>query len=192
MAHLGSVPTTIGIAQIQLSAVNAVATSMSPFTYRQQVVRHAGDRWEASVTIPPVKRDLAEAWVSFLLRCRGQTNTFNLGDPAGVSPRGAVLSSSVTGTVGADSVTLSSSSFATGDYFQLGSGSSAQLYKVLEGGTTTPDVFPRLRTDHSGTSAVLTNPQGVFRLSSNRTDWSIDDASSYGIQFNCVEVLTAA
>ena len=192
MAHLGSVPTTIGIAQIQLSAVNAVATSMSPFTYRQQTVRHAGDRWEASVTIPPVKRDLAEAWVSFLLRCRGQTNTFNLGDPSGVTPQGSVGAVTVSGAIGADSCTLNTSGFSVGDYFQVGTGASAVLYKVLEGGTSTPEVFPRLREAYSSTSVISSGAQGTFRLSSNRTDWSVDDASSFGIQFNCVEVLTSA
>jgi len=32
-------PTTIGIEQIELRAVNAVAISSSPFTYKQQIVR---------------------------------------------------------------------------------------------------------------------------------------------------------
>ena len=47
-----STPTTIGIESIELRAVNAVATSQSPFTYKQQTVVHGGQRWEASVTIP--------------------------------------------------------------------------------------------------------------------------------------------
>ena len=83
-----SIPTTIGIENIELRAVNAVATSQSPFTYKQQIVQHTGQRWEASITIPPVKRDLAEEWVAFLLSLKGPTGTFLLGDPLGATPRG--------------------------------------------------------------------------------------------------------
>ena len=42
-------PTTIGIESIELRAVNAVAVSQSPFTYKQQVVSHGGQKWEASL-----------------------------------------------------------------------------------------------------------------------------------------------
>ena len=48
-------PTGIGIAQIELRAVHAVVASQSPFTFKQQVVAHQGQRWEASVTIPSVR-----------------------------------------------------------------------------------------------------------------------------------------
>ena len=64
---LKTAPTDIGFAQITLSAMNAVATSESPFTYKQQIVQHTGQAWKASVTIPPVRRDLGEPWVAFLL-----------------------------------------------------------------------------------------------------------------------------
>jgi hypothetical protein len=57
-----ALPTSIGIANITLSANNAVAISQSPFTFQQQIVQHAGQRWTASVSIPPVRRDLAEPW----------------------------------------------------------------------------------------------------------------------------------
>ncbi len=61
-----STPTTIGIESIELRAVNAVATSQSPFTFKQQVVAHQGQRWEASVNIPSVRRDKAAAWKAML------------------------------------------------------------------------------------------------------------------------------
>jgi hypothetical protein len=84
-----SLPTSIGIAQIELSAENAVAVSSSPFTYRQQVVQHPGQRWRARVSIPPVRREYAEPWVAFLLALNGPVGTFLLGDPAGTAPRGS-------------------------------------------------------------------------------------------------------
>ena len=81
-------PTTIGIESIELRAVNAVATSQSPFTYKQQVVAHPGQRWEASVNIPRVRRDLAAEWKAFLTALRGKQGTFLLGDPDYTAPRG--------------------------------------------------------------------------------------------------------
>ena len=60
-------PTTIGIESIELRAVNAVAVSQSPFTYKQQVVSQGGQKWEASVSIPSVRRDLAADWKALLV-----------------------------------------------------------------------------------------------------------------------------
>ena len=66
-----SLPTDIGIAEIELRASNVVGISESPFTYKQQVVQHQGQRWEASVSIPAVRKDLMEPWIAFLLKLKG-------------------------------------------------------------------------------------------------------------------------
>jgi hypothetical protein len=84
-----STPTNIGIANITLSAENAVAISQSPFTYQQQVVAHPGQRWAASISLPPMKRPDAEYWVAFLLSLKGQIGTFLLGDPNCVAAQGS-------------------------------------------------------------------------------------------------------
>lgn len=86
-----SPPTNIGIANIILSADNATAISQSPFTFSQQVIKHQGERWRASVSLPPMKAVDAEYWVAFLLSLRGQYGTFRLGDPNYTSPRGTAL-----------------------------------------------------------------------------------------------------
>lgn len=82
-------PTNIGIANITLSAENAVAISQSPFTYQQQVIAHPGQRWAASISLPPMKRPDAEYWVAFLLSLKGQIGTFLLGDPNCVTAQGS-------------------------------------------------------------------------------------------------------
>ena len=40
-----TLPTVTGIQNITFTTVNAVAMSMSPFTYKQQVFAHQGQRW---------------------------------------------------------------------------------------------------------------------------------------------------
>ena len=187
-----TLPTSIGIANITLSANNAVAISQSPFTFQQQIVQHAGKRWTASVSIPPVRRDLAEPWNAFLLALNGPVGTFLLGDPNGKEPRGTSSSATLTGTAGSSSPTITKTgTLLAGDYIQLGSGATATLYKVLEdkSGNGTIEIWPALRSSVTGATVILTNTVGRFRLSSTQQSFSIDSASIYGISFDCVEAL---
>ena len=138
-----TLPTHTGVSQVEITASNVVAISESPFTLSQQVVRHAGERWSAVVTIPPVKRVDAEYWNSFFLRLRGKFGTFLLGDPSSATPRGSASATPGTPLVNGGSQTgneLNIDGLPTsvtgyllaGDYIQLGSGSTARLYKVLQ------------------------------------------------------------
>ena len=187
-----TLPTSIGIANITLSANNAVAISQSPFTFQQQIIQHAGQRWTASVSIPPVRRDLAEPWLAFLLALNGPVGTFLLGDPNAKEPRGTASTATITGTAGSSSptITMTGNLFA-GDYIQIGSGATARLHKILEfkNGSGTIEIWPALRSSVTGATVILTNTVGRFRLSSTQQSFSIDSASIYGISFDCVEAL---
>ena len=187
-----SLPTTIGIAEVEFRAVNAVAVSQSPFTFQQQIHVYSGQAWQADISLPPVKADLAEAWVGFLLSLRGQYGTFYLGDPLNTAPRGTATTLSVTGSAGSSSVTATlNGSLKAGDWFSLGSGNSTRLYKVVQdiSSTGTMEIYPALRATVSSASADLTEAKGAFRLASNETSWSINDINSYGITFGAVEAL---
>jgi hypothetical protein len=166
--------------------------SQSPFTYQQQIHAYSGQAWQADISLPPVKADLAEAWVGFLLSLRGQYGTFYLGDPLNTSPRGTATTLSVTGSAGDSSVSATlNGSLKTGDWFSLGSGTSTRLYKVVQdiSSTGTMEIYPALRSNASSTSADLTEAKGAFRLASNETSWSINDINTYGITFGAVEAL---
>ena len=186
-------PTDIGIANITLRARNAVSLTESSFSFSQQIIRHPGQRWEADISIPPVRRDLSAAWVAMLMSLKGQFGTFLLGDPDYDSPQGSAPSASITGSSGDESVTVSmTGTLLAGDYIQLGSGSSAKLHKVLvdQSGNGTLEIWPSLRSDYTSSSVTLTEPKGVFRLSSPVTEWDVNNNSAYGISFSAVEVLT--
>jgi len=188
-----STPTSIGIESIELRAVNAVATSQSPFTYKQQVISHGGQKWEASVNIPPVHRDLAAPWKSMLVALKGPTGTFLLGDPDYATPQGTVSSCTLSGTVGDETATVTmTGTLKAGDYIQLGSGSAAKLHQVLvdKTGTGSLEIWPALRSSYTNELVIFNNPKGVFRLATNVTSWSINNASTYGISFEAVEVVT--
>lgn len=185
-------PDTIGIASVTLRTRNAVSLTESPFSFKQQIIRHAGQRWEAEVSLPPVRRDLMAEWVATLVSLRGQFGTFLLNDPDYDEPRGTVSSCSVTGSTGDETVSVAmTGSLLAGDYIQLGSGSSARLHKVLadQSGSGSLEIWPALRTDQSGGSATTSSPKGVFRLATPMTEWNVNDSSVYGIGFQAVEVL---
>ncbi len=201
-----SLPTSIGIAQIELRATNAVAVSRSPFTYSTQVHAYSGQSWQADVTLPSIRRDLAEEWVAWLISLKGQLGTFYLGDPNAVTPRGSARN---TDTILVNGATSSGNTLAiddapasqtgylkAGDYMQVGTGTSRQLFKVLadvdtnSSGQATVDIWPDIRTTIANNSAVtVENTKGVFRLSSNEQGFSINEASFYGISFGAMEAL---
>jgi len=200
-------PTQTGVAAVEFTATDVVSVSQSPFTFSQQVVRHAGARWSATISIPPVKRSDSEYWNSFLLRLRGQFGTFLLGDPNGATPRGSAASAAGTPVVNGASQTgnelaidgLPASAVGylrAGDYIQLGSAASARLYKVLEdvdsngSGEATLNLWPDLRSSPAdGATVVVSNAKGVFRLSNNEAVWTINNAGFYSISFAAVEAL---
>lgn len=83
-----------------------------------------------------------------------------------------------------------------GDYIQLGSGSTATLHKVLtqvdtdSAGNATLDIWPHIRTAPADNAAVtLNNTVGRWRLASNETSWSVNEAAIYGISFSCMEAI---
>lgn len=200
-------PTNIGIGNITFSAENAVSISQSPFTFQQQVVAHPGQRWAASVSLPPMKRQDAEYWVAFLLSLKGQVGTFLLGDPNCVNAQGSASvtpgtpmvngASQTGGSLNLDGLPANATGYLLpGDYIQLGSAGSASLYKVLTqvdsnaSGQATIDIWPNLRSSPADNAlVVVSNTKGRFRLRTNVQQWQINEISSYGITFDCVEAL---
>lgn len=210
-----SLPTSIGIAEVELRANSVVGVSQSPFTFATQIQRHEGQRWEASISIPPVQKDLAEPWLAFLLKLQthntGSANeigTFLLGDPNMATPQGSA--SSTPGTplvngalstgefeIAVDGLPASATGYLkAGDYIQLGSAGTSTLHKVLDdvdsnaSGEATLTVWPSVRRAVANDEAVVvSDAKGKFRLASNLSSWSINNSSVYGIAFDAVEVI---
>lgn len=202
-----NLPSVSGISSIRLIARNIVAQTESPFTFKQQIVKHAGERWEADITLSPMKRPDAEEWNAFILSLGGKLGTFLLGDPLGAQPRGSA--SSVAGTprvngsdqtgnvLAVDGLPPSQTSYLLpGDYIQLGGGSSSRLHKVLRtvasnsSGQASIDIWPALRESPSDNAFItVTNAKGLFRLASNENGWDANNASIYGITFGAVEAI---
>jgi len=202
-----TLPTQTGIATVNLVARNTVGVSSSPFTYTQQIHKHQGQRWEADITLPPMKRADAEVWISFFMKLYGSYGTFLLGDPNGATARGTASSAAGTPVINGASQTgnqLAIDGLPTsetgylkaGDYIQLGTGSTSQLYKVLDdidtngSGEATLTIWPDLRSSPADeATVVVANAKSIFRLSTNTTDWQINSAGYYAMTFGATEAL---
>jgi len=192
-----TLPTVTGIRSIKWTMVNATAYSESPFTFAGQTHAYTGERWEADITLPRMKRAQAEQWISFLISLRGRFGSFLLNDPDATSPRGTATAATISGAAGDRTVSATVTSGDTllaGDYIQLGTGSDSTLHKVIQdftgtGSAANLEIWPSLRKTRSAVSADLTSSSGLFRLASNETSWSADEVSTYGITFGAVEVV---
>lgn len=199
-----SLPTNKGLAKIRLTANNVVGVSQSPFTAKQQVYKYTGQFWEAEINLPPMKRADAEYWISFLLKLNGQYGTFLLGDPNGTTARGVATGTPLVNggsQTGNELITDGWTNSVTGilkagDYIQLGTGSTSQLYKVLDdvnsngSGQATLTLWPDLRSAPSDNATItVSNTKGLFRLSSNQQAWDINEATFYGMTFAAREAL---
>lgn len=194
-------PTHTGIAAIELRAVNAVAYSQSPFTFAGQAHAYSGEMWQADITLPPMKRADAEQWIAFLISLRGQYGTFYLGDPTAAAPRGTVTTNSdvnaANGSAGDRTISCTITSGETllaGDYIQIGTTSNRTLHKVLEDVTGTGsaqdiEIWPALRESKSSAGVNILSTNGKFRLASNQQNWSVNEASVFGLTFGAFEAI---
>ena len=202
-----ALPTVTVAKAINFAAQSIVGMSASPFTGEQQVYVHQGEWWEAQVTLPPMTRADAETWIAFLLALNGREGTFLMGDPANPTARGTAGGSPVVDGGSQTGKTLNTRGWSgstgvmlAGDWLQLGTGSGSHLHKVVQSadagtgspglGTTSLEIWPRLRSSPSdGDPIVVSAAKGLFRLASNKREWSIEEAKIYGINFACVEAL---
>jgi hypothetical protein len=189
-----SLPTHTGIRSIELRAINAVAYSMSPFTFAGQSHSYSGQMWQADVTLPPMKIADAEQWLGFLLSLNGQAGTFLLGDPLRTTTQNAGVGLSIsTPSIGDKTLTgtVTGGTLKAGDYIQLGTGVDSSLHKVLQdvtvGAGKSIEIWPGARS--TSTTVTLNSAKGLFRLSTNEQAWSINEASIYGITFAAREAI---
>jgi hypothetical protein len=180
-------PSPFNLSRLSFTGVSATSRNTSPFTLQTQQYNWPGQAWLGSVDCPPMKRADAETVIAFLLAA--QRGTFYFQDYANPTNRGGVTGTLTVTTATANGTTLTfggaTGSFAVGDWLQI----STSLYKVVQSNSSTSvDLFPALRKSYAGGTAITyANAKGVFRLASPSTEWSIGEASIYGVGFAIVE-----
>lgn len=193
------------IKRIDFYSLSAVGAQRSQFTFARQVHAHSGMMWGADITLAPMERTDASAWNAFLLSLNGQEGTFLLGDPLAGTPLGMATGTPQVNGGGQTGQSLVTDGWTTsttdilkaGDYIQLGTGSSAQLYCLLNdadsngSGQATLDIWPRLRTSPVDNASIIVNScKGNFCLSGNQVKlFSADETKIYDIVIQCMESL---
>ena len=198
-----TLPTATGVTTQNFGLTRTVAVSISPFTKQEQVFQHEGEQWKATFTLPPMKKDKAAIWLSFLMSLRGRRGTFKLGDQDRKTIQGTatgtvrVNGAAQTGNaINLDGFTASRANvFLAGDYIQINS----YLYMVSANvtangsGEATVYVEPSLRTGieaiNDNTTVIYSNTTTLMRLDNNELNWDTDKVSVYGISFSCSEAL---
>lgn len=208
-----TMPTVTGMARISLRAINGTLLTRSPFTYKEQVQTFGAQRWEADISLPPMKRAAAETWIAWLMSLKGQRGTFYLSDPTAYTPRGSardtntieVFNNGTTLVPANDTIYFDTDQnnvtgyLKAGDYIQLGTGADGtqHLHKVLQDVNTDENggcevvIWPNIRRaahkvdDYA--DIKVQNTAGIFRLNSSETTWDINQAQTYGLNFTAVE-----
>lgn len=194
-------PTVIRPKRTKIAMDDAIAVGESPFTYEQTVYENQGKRWRLEVTMPTMKRANAEQFISFMGKLRGRKGTFLLGDYDGRRPRGIgtgtplVMGASQVGdTLITDGWTISKTGILkAGDYIQIGTSSTAKLYKSLDdvnsdgSGVATLTLWPNLRSSPADNAAIAVNDtMTVWRLMAP-FEWTADEVANYEITFMAEE-----
>jgi hypothetical protein len=157
---------------IEWGLADTVGAARSPFSRQQQIQNWSAAIWSASLSYAAMQYLEALPLITFLRNTQGKANVFMFGDPQNLGPQnpsasaGAVSGSGQTGY----QLITTSSGLTPGDYFQLG----VRLYAVTSvlGGTL--GIWPNIReSPASDTALILTNTQGLFRLSSNVRKYSV-------------------
>jgi hypothetical protein len=202
---LVSMPSTPAPNNISLVMHDTVADTQSPFTMQTQTQTWPGaDWWEATISLPTMRRAQASTWLAFLAQTRGRECVFMVGDPSATAPLGfprgiPVVNGSILGINPPTSTVLYTRGWIPsthrlllpGDYLQVG----ARLYLCLDNvfsdssGDAGINIWPSIReTPPDGTPINFSRPQGLFRLSDNARTISADAIRLFGVSIRVQEV----
>ena len=198
-----TLPTITGIKQQTFGLQRAVSVTMSPFTYQEQVYQHEGERWSGLYTLPPMLKNHAAIWLSFLMKLRGRRGTFKAGDQDRKTIQGATVGTVLVNGAGQTGNSINvdgvgatvTGAFKAGDYITI----QDRLYMVTDdansngSGEATLYIEPALRSGilaiADDATVLYSNTTAIMRLDSNEQNWDTDHISKYGISFSFSEAL---
>jgi hypothetical protein len=193
-------PAAPGPRQIEWTAQDVIGSVTNPYTGKQQFQNWQAGWLEAVVTMPPMQRVLANAWIAFLTQAQGQQACFYFGDGLGTVPQGSAGGmGKVNGSFqGGYSLTTNGWDanqpmlLLPGDWLQV----EYRMYQAVEvaasdgAGNASITIWPQVREiPASGTAIVTTSAQGLFRLASNARKWSESYLRTYGLSFQIREAI---
>jgi len=199
-------------ARVTVRKQSSIGRGRSNYTGQGDVQVYDAQLNILDVSLPPqLDASYYSAWEVFFMKMNGGQGTCLFGLPLRSSARGIYSSGSDTPVVDSsaspapnqdgDQVLVTTGwrisgtgLLLAGDAIQLGSGGSASVHQVLGdlssdgSGNATVDIWPRLqRTPSNGAAITVTSPVGLFELSSNVAEFSVEPASVFGFSFSLIE-----
>lgn len=198
-----SVPASLRVRQLNLRLRRATAATQSPFSGVTQVVAWPFAQWMVDLELSTVTRTGGAPIEAFIAALRGRYGTFLWGPVHAKLPTGTANTVGVTVNGGGQTGNAlavaglgAGKTLLSGDYFQLGSGSTARLYIVSQdatadgSGNATLSIEPALRTSPSnGDAVVLSSPLGQWRLTSDDVGVVVGAPGLYAVSLSCMEAL---
>lgn len=199
-----SIPRPNQVRSLTLRHTVVAGANESPFTKARQVYLWPGERWEAELTLVPLKEKDAGAWRALFMQLDGTVGTFLAGTPARPYSLGVAGWNPGTPLVDGAGQTGESLSIkglpasrarylVAGDFIQLGSGSTTRLHMVVadvdsdSSGKATLTLRPRIKTAPADNAAVVVaNALGIWSLAA-RFEWPTDNAGLSAITVSLVE-----
>lgn len=181
------------IESYNLSLVNKVGVSESPFSFAQQIQDYGADRWEGTITTRPLYGEDARNMRGFLNSIQGRRGTFQFAIPQSLSNHYELNGTFSTQNhihIRPKTGITPDHSLTRGTYFSLGSAGSRRLFMMSEdySGNITDEhnISPRANyiSYSTGEDLITTNPIGTFRLMDNNTGFSVDITEGHRISFS--------
>ncbi len=199
-----SFPDGITFNDIEIQLAHSSESTTSPFTLETQVYDYRGEVWSMSGSMPPMNRERAEIYTSFLMSLRGQVGTFLIPVAGSETAQGSWGGSPVVdgNSQAGDELNIrglpvSQTGVAkAGDFISLGTGEATRLHKVVSdadsdaSGNMTVTVVPRLRASPiDGDIVTYNNAMGLFRLTGKSTSYSNSVEGLYSMTFEFQEAI---
>jgi len=173
---------------------------ISPLNQATQRIELSGAKWIVTYNLTLHKRAEIAELQSFLLRLRGQANTFFGFDPDAKTARGVatgtpkVQGGSQTGTsLITDGWTISTTGILkTGDYFTVNNELKQMVADVNSNvsGTATLTFEPPLRNAPVDNADIdVSQASAIMRMTSDEAIWDVDRRNLYKITFSGVEII---
>ena len=88
MAKIVTMPTSPNFVKSSFKLQRTIGSVASPYTGKIRTQEFDGVFWTSTVSLPPMRRELARQWQSFLLQCNGPVNHFRFADPDALLKQG--------------------------------------------------------------------------------------------------------
>lgn len=159
-----------------LIAASVVGVNQSPYNFDTQVYDYGSEAWGLKVSVNPLTREEAQPWMAFLTALRGRRGTFLFGPAIMASPAGTGSGLPIVSVGGQEGRELSTTGWTpnqtvlkAGDLFEIDQRLYMNLTDAISdaSGNCVLDIFPKAKAHALNTALILTNPTGIFRLTSN-------------------------